>query len=65
MADTITNIDSIIDQVNISERLSKAGKPYKCLQILLDNGHELVMFTRERAEITMLEQELRIQAMKK
>ena len=61
MADaTKTNIDDILKEVNIVERTSKAGKPYKVVQLLFENGYELEMFTRERAEITMIEQELRI-----
>jgi hypothetical protein len=57
-APTITNIDEIIESVNIVERTSKAGNQYKMVQLVFNSGYEMEFLTRERAEIALIEQEL-------
>jgi hypothetical protein len=48
MADTSQNIDSIVDSVNLVERVSaKTGKPYSVIQIKLDNGYDIENFPEQ------------------
>jgi hypothetical protein len=45
MAEIVTNIDGVVETVNLVERVSaKSGKPYTVLQVKLDNGYNIENF---------------------
>lgn len=52
----IINIDGVVKEVNLVERISaKTERPYTAIQVLLDNGYELLMFP-DRAVKYMIDQ---------
>ena len=53
------NIDSVIDEVNISQEVSqKTGKPYKYVGLKLSNGYQARVFLHP-AEMAVIEQLLK------
>jgi hypothetical protein len=61
---TVENLDDYIDSVNFLHGVSKAGNPYKLLQIKLVNDYPIELFL-DRADQKMIDVVIEQQKIKK
>jgi len=48
--ENVTNLDTVIDSVNLVERTAKSGVRYEMLQLNFDGGYKIEMMLPERAQ---------------
>lgn len=64
MADVITNIDEIVDSVNLVDKVSAKGNSYTMIQLHLENGDDINVMPPDFSTGRLLKQEVELQKLR-
>jgi hypothetical protein len=60
MAEQIINLDDILSEVNLIDKVSKGGNAYSMIQLVFESGGDMQMMTPDFSSAKLLKQELEL-----